>query len=153
MAFDTQDTHGFGQEPPVHDFCLVQDRYLVEEGLAASDKQVRDYGARIEAVYQAQLFTPDTITGNYVKEYLLVKSTFDTVLARLEQAYSLREQQFEDFNSDLVQSGSPRVARQVSIAIAAYREEDAQSEASFDLFASELFRMQHDPAYKTFLVD
>jgi len=133
----------FGYKIP-YDFCAVQDKNLIEDGLWKSAQQMNEYDAKLEQVWAAQLLTPEFILGSNSNEYLVVKSTFNTFLSELEERYEARRQQFEAWNDDLVVSASTRVAREVFLAIEAYREREIIDQRGFENMASELFVMENE---------
>lgn len=125
-----------------YDFCAIQDKSLIEDSLWSSAQKMQDYDKKLELVYMAQLMTPEFITGEDRDDYLLIKSTFDSFLFSLETHYEARQQQFEEFNDELVKSASTRVARQVKLAIEIYRQDEAKRELGFKNLASELFVLE-----------
>jgi len=131
-----------------YDFCAVQDKNLIEDSLWASAQKMNDYDSKLELVYMAQLMTPQGITGDQSFEYKLVKNAFDALLDNFEIIYKKRQRQFEQFNDELVKSGAVRVARQVKLAIEAYREEEILKETHFQNLASELFVMENNQPYR-----
>ncbi len=137
----------------VQDFGLTKDQRDVKSATDTVAIQINNYIARLDDIGNAQLHTAEKITGENANDYLLLKSTFDAFLASMETLYSWRIQAFEDLHSDLVATASPETAKNAMEIIVGHKEEQARNDTAFETFASELFQIQNDGAYRTHLLE
>jgi hypothetical protein len=61
-------------------------------------------------------------------------------------------QEFEDLHSDLVATASPETAGNAMDIIAGHKEKQTRNDTAFETFASELFQMQNDGKYQSYLL-
>ena len=137
----------------VADFWLSKDQRTIKKAKASLETEINNYTARLDDIFNAQLHTPDTVEGTNANDYLLLKSTFDAFLGFMESTYSWMIQEFEDLHSDLVATASPETANVAISNILDYKEGQARNDIAFETFASELFQMQNDGAYRSHLLD
>jgi len=137
----------------VQDFWLTKDQRDVKNATDSVSTQITNYVARLDDIGNAQLHTTEFITGKNSDDYLLLKSTFDTFLASMENLYTWRIQEFEDLHTDLVATASPETARKAMDIILGQKEEQSRNDTSHEIFASELFQMQNNRNYQSHLLD